>query len=247
MTTKKKKPNYGIDAPKMGIIIIVIVGAIASIGLFFRASNNELLKSVSGIMFLILPTGIVVLILIMLYITVEKFRHRDKLLNMLPWKGNEQVLDIGTGKGLLMIGAAKRLTSGKSFGIDIWNKSDLSKNSYEAAMQNAKLEGVKHKIEIKNADAQNIPFAANSFDYVLSNLCLHNIKTKEGRVKACQEIERTLKPGGIALISDFMYTKDYQKEFQNQEMQTERSFSFLISPVLLYVVKAIKAKSTSNI
>jgi ubiquinone/menaquinone biosynthesis C-methylase UbiE len=240
MKSRQKKPNYGIDAPQMGIAIIVFVIALIIAGFFLRKSNNETAQSVAGIIFSIAPTGIILIILIFLYIKVEKFRHRDRMLNMLSWKGNEKVLDIGTGKGLLMIGAAKRLTSGKSFGIDIWNKADLSNNTYEAAMQNAELEGVKDKVEIKNADVQNMPFGDNSFDYVISNLCIHNIKNKEGRAVACKEIVRVLKPGGIALISDFMHTKDYEDEFKSQHMDTDRTFSFLIAPVLLYIVKATK-------
>ena len=37
-----------------------------------------------------------------------KFRHRDRMLNMIAWRGDEHVLDVGTGRGLLIIGAAKR-------------------------------------------------------------------------------------------------------------------------------------------
>ena len=36
-------------------------------------------------------------------------------------------------------------------------------------------------------------FADNYFDVILSNLCIHNIKDKEGRQKACAEIHRLLK------------------------------------------------------
>jgi len=42
------------------------------------------------------------------------------------------------------------------------------------------------------------------------------------------------------LISDFMHTKEYEKEFQSQGMETKRSFSFLLAPVLLFIVKATK-------
>jgi arsenite methyltransferase len=240
MKSQQKRPNYGIDAPRMGLIIVITVIAIVITGFFLRTSNNEAAKSVAGIIFSIAPTGIILVILIFLYVKVEKFRHRDRMLGMLSWKGNEQVLDIGTGKGLLLIGAAKRLTNGKSFGIDIWNKTDLSNNTFEAAMRNAELEGVKDKVVIKNADARNIPFADDSFDYVLSNLCIHNISSKKGRATACREIIRVLKPGGIALISDFMHTKEYETEFKSQGLETSRSLSFLIAPVLLFIVKAIK-------
>ena len=66
-----------------------------------------------------------------LYSKFGKFRHRDRMLKMVNWKGDEIVLDVGTGRGLMMIGAARKLTSGKSVGIDIWSKKDLSGNSME--------------------------------------------------------------------------------------------------------------------
>jgi arsenite methyltransferase len=85
-----------------------------------------------------------------------------------------------------------------------------------------------------------MPFPDSSFDYILSNLCIHNIISGKGRATACREIVRVLKPGGIALISDFMHTKEYEKEFKAQNLLTNRTFSFLVAPVLLYIVKAKK-------
>ena len=38
-------------------------------------------------------------LLMLLYAKSGKFKHRDRLLNLYPWKGNEEVLDIGTGGG----------------------------------------------------------------------------------------------------------------------------------------------------
>jgi arsenite methyltransferase len=238
MKPQKKRPDYGIDAPRMGLAIIIIWIASVLLAFFLQRMNNPAAKSVASFIFSLAPTGLILVILIILYVKVEKFRHRDRMLNMISWKGNEQVLDIGTGRGLLMIGAAKRLTSGKSFGIDIWNKSDLSNNSFESTMENAELENVKDKVEIRNADVRQIPFADHSFDYVLSNLCLHNIDNKEGRATACREIARVLKPGGTALIADFVHTGEYEAEFKRIGLKASRSLSFLIAPVILYIVKA---------
>ncbi|MBZ5606052.1 MAG: hypothetical protein LAO79_27475 [Acidobacteriia bacterium] len=44
---------------------------------------------------------------------VGKVKMRDQLLDSLQLKGDEKVLDAGCGRGLMLIGLAKRLKSGK--------------------------------------------------------------------------------------------------------------------------------------
>ena len=167
--------------------------------------------------------------LMFLYAKFGKFRHRDRMLDMIGWKGEETVLDVGTGRGLLLIGAAKRLDSGRAVGIDIWNEQDLSGNNIENALKNAEIEGVRSRIEIRNEDARKMSFPDASFDVVLSNLCLHNIPDAEGRRQACKEIARVMRPSAVALISDFKSTKLYKSEFEAIGLSVKRSaLSFLI-------------------
>jgi arsenite methyltransferase len=45
-------------------------------------------------------------------------------------------------------------------------------------------------------------------------LCLHNIEPETDRRAACLEIVRVLKPGGTALIADFIKTADYAAVFK---------------------------------
>jgi len=244
---QQTKPDYGIDAPGVGLAVLLVVIVGLAVGIFLRGSSNQLARVIASIIFNVVTTGMILIVLMVLYVTIEKFRHRDKMLNMLVWRGNEQVLDIGTGRGLLTIGAAKRLTEGRSFGVDIWNRTDLSGNSREAALRNAELEGVRDRVEIRDADARKLPFTDNSFEYVLSNLCLHNIDNHEGRAGACAEIARVLKPGGVALVSDFMHTEEYAAAFTEQGLEATRSFSFLLAPMLLRIVKARKKQVASQV
>jgi SAM-dependent methyltransferase len=142
-----------------------------------------------------------------------KVRERERLLDLLTWTGRERVLDVGCGRGLLLIGAAKRLTGGggggSAAGIDLWQQEDLSDNRPEATLENARLEGVTDRVEVHTADMRKIPFPDGSFDTVLSMNAIHNIYSAPGRAEAIAEICRVLKPGGTALIVDIRHIRQY--------------------------------------
>jgi arsenite methyltransferase len=170
-----------------------------------------------------------------------KFMMRDFILSKIIWKGDETVLDIGTGLGLYMIGAAKYLKTGKSYGIDIWRAEDLSDNSIENAYQNAVLEGVSDKVEIKNEDARNLSFANDSIDVVLSMFCIHNIDEKDGQEKACLEIARVLKPSGRAFIGEWIPTHEYANYFTKVGLKVINSKQYFSTAYsLMWMVEVTK-------
>ena len=209
------RADYGIDAP--GVIRnMCLVGLALVIGGWFipafplgrfRIAWLGWLVSLWGLSWIATSACMV------LYARKGKFRHRERMLGMIDWKGNETVLDVGTGRGLLMIGAAKRLTTGRSIGIDIWNAEDLSGNRQENTLKNIRAEGVEARTELRSEDVRKMSFADGAFDVILSNLCVHNLYQSREREEACREIARVLKPGGVALISDFRHTRQYADTF----------------------------------
>jgi ubiquinone/menaquinone biosynthesis C-methylase UbiE len=143
------------------------------------------------------------------------------MLAQVPWTGNERLLDIGTGRGLLLIGAARRLTTGRAVGIDTWSTKDLSGNAIKRTQANVALEGVGDKVELRTEDASKLTFPNASFDVVMSNLCIHNIPKQTGRDQACREIARVLRPGGVAVISDYKLTKKYAEVLAGERLSVE--------------------------
>ena len=228
MSSTPSKPDYGVDAP--GVIRNLFLAALI---VFLIAIFIPKFR-VGGVTFITRPMawstapGIALGgVLMLIYAKWGKFRHRDRMISLVAWTGTETVLDVGTGRGLLMIGAAKKLTTGKSIGIDIWSAKDLSGNRPENAARNAQMEGVADKIEVRSEDATKMTFPDGTFDVVLSNVCIHNIPTRAGRETACREIVRVLRPGGIALISDFIHLGEYAAAFRAAGAKAERAGWFM--------------------
>jgi arsenite methyltransferase len=138
-----------------------------------------------------------------------KFLVWSELLDDLELRGDEQILDLGCGRGAVLLMAAERLSTGRATGIDLWKRKDQSGNAIEATGHNAAAENVADRVEVRTADMMELPFAAGSFDVVMSNVAIHNIKGREGREKAIDEAVRVLRPGGRILIADLLATKVY--------------------------------------
>jgi ubiquinone/menaquinone biosynthesis C-methylase UbiE len=154
-----------------------------------------------------------------LYTTLRgKFVVWAKLLDQLNLRGDERILDLGCGRGAVLLMAAQHLTTGRAVGVDLWRKVDQSGNSAQATQRNAVAEGVADRVELHTADMMALPFEDNSFDVVLSSLAIHNISGRSGREKAISEAVRVLRPGGRLMIADVRGTRRHQAQLAKMEM-----------------------------
>ena len=199
MINARRKASYGIDAPY--VLLLMTAGLLACIGLMVFAH-------MSGLWI----TAVVLAVVIALYMHTTlrgKFVAWRSLLVTMPWRGDEQILDLGCGRGAVLLMAAECAPRGRTVGIDIWNSKDQSGNTMDVTVSNAVTEGVADRIELKTADMRELPFADGSFDVVVSNVAIHNIGDAAGRDRAIDEAWRVLRPGGRLLIADISKSHQY--------------------------------------
>ena len=233
------KPDYGIDAP--GVVRNLYLVFLAGIAAYVTARFGLW----SGVVFHndLAHTGLYMGLICgamgtwMLYDSkVGKLAERERLLDLIELRPDENVLDLGCGRGLLLIGAAKRLTSGRATGLDLWSADDLTGNSPEAALENARREGVAERVEVKTGDMRKMPFPDASFDAIVSNVAIHNIYEREGRAEAMREIARVLKPGGRVMIHDIRHVNQYASELTQLGLNRVEHRGSTVLRIFLFLV-----------
>jgi arsenite methyltransferase len=133
----------------------------------------------------------------------------EDLLDGLNLQGSERALDLGCGRGPVLLALARRLPRGQAVGVDLWRSRDQTGNAAAATRANADAEGVGALVELQTADMTSLPFPDASFDVVASALAIHNIPSAEGRTAAVTEALRVLRPGGQLIIVDFRHAAGY--------------------------------------
>lgn len=230
------RPDYGIDGWKYVVGLVGAGAALALAGgvlLLMRAPTVAVIPCLVGAGIALAPG-----VLGLRYVFVGKFRHRDRLLDRVAWRGDEQTLDLGTGGGLLLVGAARRSPRGRACGIDIWAARDLSNNTRERVLANAALADVGDRVEVLTADARTLPFDDERFDVVMAMLCIHNIDHAEGRRRALTEAVRVCKRGGVVLISDLAHVEDYRDVLEELGLRVAVSGRYLDTFPFQRVVEA---------
>ncbi len=207
-----RRPNYGLDAPLAvrNLLIVAALGIITLVTRLLHVWSRQDPIAMIGRPLIGAGLSCGAMGLWMIYDSkIGKVREREYYLDRIVWRGDECVLDVGCGLGLFLIGAAKRLKTGRAVGIDLWQAEDLSGNTPAGTRNNATIEGVADRVEVHTGDARKLPFDDASFDVALSSMALHNIYNAGERQTAVREIARVLKPGGRVLILDVRHIHEY--------------------------------------
>jgi hypothetical protein len=156
----KEKAKYGWDAPGVMLGMLAVGAGLVAVGMALVMLISSALSEAVGIVVIVAGAVPLMLGLAMLqYGLVGKIRTRDAILGLATWRGDETVLDVGTGAAMLMIGAAKRLTrGGRAVGVDTWSAKDLSDNSIASTRRNIAIEGVADRTEVLTDDATRLSF-----------------------------------------------------------------------------------------
>lgn len=200
--------RYGLDAPP----VVAVFAALAVVGCVFLAltawTPAPLLGP--GLAFLIVGVGTTAL---MVHSSLRgKVLLRDRVLDELELAADADVVDLGTGRGLMLLGAAMRTPRGTGTGVDLWHSRDQAGSSPQLFQANADALKVADRVHVITADMTAPPLADESADVVLACLAIHNIRDRQARRAAITEAFRILHSGGRLAIIDFAKTDEYVQD-----------------------------------
>ncbi|MFL5356204.1 methyltransferase domain-containing protein [Archangium sp.] len=146
-------------------------------------------------------------------IAEAQVRFTELMMSKLGVRAGEHLLDVGCGTGEPAVRLA-RTRSCQVTGVTI------SPKQAEAANQRAHDAGLSERVRFHRANAMALPFPDASFDVAWA---LESIFHMFDTGLALSELRRTLKPGGRALIADFIVAVPMSPEdeqFHREMMQT---------------------------
>jgi demethylmenaquinone methyltransferase/2-methoxy-6-polyprenyl-1,4-benzoquinol methylase len=121
------------------------------------------------------------------------FYWRRKAVEQLRDLRPRQILDVAAGTGDFAI-AALRLKPEMVIGIDI------AERMLELGRRKLDRRGLDSIIQLRSADAENLPFATNSFDAAIVAFGVRNF---ENLHHGLREMHRVIRPGGRIVVLEF--------------------------------------------
>jgi SAM-dependent methyltransferase len=109
------------------------------------------------------------------------------------WPPTAEVLEVGCGAGWVWVEAAGNLPDGLRLTL-----TDQSPGMVAEALDHVGSIAKYDSVQSRTADAQDLPFAADSFDVVVANHMLYHLPEPS---RGVAELARVLRPDGVGLIA----------------------------------------------
>jgi len=216
-------PDYGNWVPKRLLYLLGMIAVVIVVALVYAIVNGYGYVWTAAMSLALL---IDIAFLVYMFVLHRAFsldgdalmvRIHNYLVERLPWDGKGRLLDVGCGSGALTIRCAKKFPQAQCTGIDYWGiKWDYSINMCQ---QNAIAEGVAMRCSFQHSDANNLDFADETFDAVVSNFVYHEVSGDKSKEQLIRESLRVLKKGGAFALQDLfgqsMVYGDFQKIVDN--------------------------------
>jgi ubiquinone/menaquinone biosynthesis C-methylase UbiE len=120
---------------------------------------------------------------------------RERILELARLAGDDRLLDVGAGTGLLALAAAPHVARVSALDVSPAMCRHLEYKFRRAGIDNA---------EVLVNTATDLPLADGTIDVVLSNYCFHHLSDSD-KGRAVSEIARVLRPGGRLVFADMMF------------------------------------------
>ena len=128
-----------------------------------------------------------------LSLNIDKIWRR-KVARIVSKCSPKTVLDVATGTCDLAIAVARKASPQSIVGVD------LSEEMLNVGRTKVQKVGLSEVISVQKGDAENLPFADNSFDAITVAFGVRNFENLEAGLR---EMLRVLKPGGSCVILEF--------------------------------------------
>lgn len=196
--------KYGIDA--WYVPVLSAAGAVFFVVLTLRQSAPS--KYIDAAFAILLTLQVI----FYLHTSLRgKFLIWRKLVRELP-EPPKRVLDVGCGRGMVLITSLVAYPNAEGVGLDLWRSRDQTGNDPLTTMENAQANNVEDRVQLVTESMADMSLPSDSFDGVFANVAIQNIKSRDGRRDAIANIYRVTAPGGSIRIVDIQYIKEYRDD-----------------------------------